>query len=174
MNDEVRTCHRTMKKQVGCPNWGNVFAYNDCGECPSFDVCGDEAMLRIHNKLLMRSRLKTFREGISKLWSEETKYPKSEENGFNATSRGQCYVTTFVAWTEFGGEIVKGKIDGEDHYWNRIINYGEVDFTSDQYGGNGVTPVTFITEVVRGRDWDNPRVKLLLENYRSSGEKANE
>jgi len=156
------------KTQISCPNWGNVKAYEDCEACPSFDSCESETMIRLYNPHLMSIRLLEFRDKISKLWSEETKYPKSKENGFNATSRGQCYVTTFVAWTEFGGEIMKGKIDDEDHYWNNLLNYGEIDFTSDQYGGNDMATVTLMGEIVKTRDWNNPRVKLLLEKYRAS------
>lgn len=157
-----------MINQVVCPNWANVGAYEDCELCPSHNLCQDETMMRLYEKQVFITRLYDFKDRISELWSEETKYPKSERNAFNSPARGQCYVTTFVAWTEFGGEIVKGDYHGEDHYWNRFTNYGDVDFTSSQYGGNDMDPWVRMQSVVRTRDWNNPRVKLLLESYRTS------
>lgn len=161
-----------MINQIVCPNWANVNNYEDCELCPSYSPCQDETMMRLYEKQVFKKRLYDFKDKIAELWSEETKYPKSERNAFNSPARGQCYVTTFVAWTEFGGEIVKGDYHDEDHYWNRLINYGEVDFTSSQYGGNDMDPWMRIRSVVRTRDWDNPRVILLLEKYHSSCQKV--
>lgn len=161
------------KTQISCPNWASVGSYEDCEYCPSFSTCQDETMIRLYENQIFKKRLWDFKEKISKLWSEETKYPKSKRNAFNSPARGQCYVTAFVAWTVFGGEIVKGDHHGEDHYWNRFVHYGEVDFTSSQYGGNDMDPWIKAQCVIRTRDWDNPRVRLLLEKYRSSLGKVN-
>lgn len=38
-------------------------------------------------------------------------------------------------------DIVTGKIKGITHYWNRLPDGKEVDFTSCQFGGDGFTPL---------------------------------
>ena len=151
-----------------CIGWGEI-RYDDCEECGSYNKCRAEWHDRGWKDRYIEERIIPFRDEVSKLWSDETKYPKSEPNEYGTKSRGQCYVTAFLTWTRFGGDIMKchiKKLD-ETHYWNRINKIGEVDLTSDQYGGDGRKP-KFCGKPVKGRDWDNPRVRLMLELYDSS------
>jgi hypothetical protein len=53
-------------------------------------------------------------------------------------SRGQCGVTALVVQEILGGELVLGEVfqDGAKvgyHYWNRLPNGREVDFTAEQF-----------------------------------------
>jgi hypothetical protein len=55
---------------------------------------------------------------------------------------GQCVVTALLVQDEFGGELIRGEINGVAHYWNRIgggRNFGvpegvEIDLTRQQFG----------------------------------------
>lgn len=55
---------------------------------------------------------------------------------------GYCGVVAQVVQGMFGGDIMAGRVDGVRHYWNRLPDGREVDLTSCQFGGDGVTPVT--------------------------------
>ena len=53
-------------------------------------------------------------------------------------SRGQCGVTALVVQDLLGGELILGEVFvGHDkvgyHYWNRLPDGSEVDFTADQF-----------------------------------------
>ena len=51
-----------------------------------------------------------------------------------------CAAAATVIQASFGGDIVTGKVKGITHYWNRLPDGTEVDFTSCQFGGDGFTP----------------------------------
>jgi len=71
-------------------------------------------------------------------------------------------VTALLVKRLFGGEVMRGKVNGETHYWNRIKGV-EIDFTSDQYdGGDGFTPVT-TGKPVKRLNWNLRRFKILWE-----------
>ena len=86
--------------------------------------------------------LKKFRKVLERVWSKETAYPPSLKSGRKCKSRGQCYVTALLIKFFFGGEIVYGYVGKERHYWNLLDDGKEFDLTSDQYGGDGLHPVT--------------------------------
>jgi len=52
-----------------------------------------------------------------------------------------CAAAATVIQALYGGVIVTGRIKGEPHYWNRLPNGEEVDFTSCQFGGDGFNPL---------------------------------
>jgi hypothetical protein len=41
----------------------------------------------------------------------------------------------------FSGDLLCGFVGEERHYWNRLPNGQEVDVASDQFGGDGYTPL---------------------------------
>jgi hypothetical protein len=51
-----------------------------------------------------------------------------------------CAAAAIVVQAVFGGDIVTGRVKGSSHYWNRLPDGKEVDFTSCQFGGDGFTP----------------------------------
>ena len=48
-------------------------------------------------------------------------------------SVGQCAVTALLVQDYFGGELLRGVVCGESHYWNRLPDGTEVDLTADQF-----------------------------------------
>jgi hypothetical protein len=75
-------------------------------------------------------------EAIRACWSEETSSSDGEWTIENP-AKGQCDVSSFVAWDYLGGDLVLAKVfvDGEQvehHYWNRIDGF-DLDLTREQY-----------------------------------------
>jgi hypothetical protein len=61
---------------------------------------------------------------------------------------GQCAVTALIIQDQFGGDLMRGMVDGESHYWNHIDGV-DVDLTIAQFG-----PRAVIHDVVsRDRDY---------------------
>lgn len=77
-------------------------------------------------------------------WSAKTAYCTTDYEGLQRDrypkSCGQCYVTARALHHVFGWEILYNGQDGNNHYWNRLPCGLEVDFTSDQLGGDGIYP----------------------------------
>lgn len=48
-------------------------------------------------------------------------------------SVGQCAVTALLVQDYFGGELLRGVVCGESHYWNRLPDGSEVDLTAQQF-----------------------------------------
>ena len=46
---------------------------------------------------------------------------------------GQCAITALVVQDFFGGDLLRGRIVGGTHYWNRLPNGQEVDLTAEQF-----------------------------------------
>jgi hypothetical protein len=64
-------------------------------------------------------------------WSEETKLGENDDYSIAGTkSVGQCYVTARQDRITKKYQVV--------HYWNKLPDGREIDFTSDQYGGDGI------------------------------------
>jgi len=79
-------------------------------------------------------------------WGPDT----STEDAWSASlpERGQCAVTALIVQDAFGGALLRAKVAGESHYWNRLPSGEEVDLTRGQF--RSFTPGP--TEV-RGRDY---------------------
>ena len=106
---------------------------------------------------------------LEKGWSIHTTYPECrEEYPYRVKSFGQCYVTARVLHYIFGWEILKTGYANSDakHFWNRLPNGEEIDFTLDQfdeaYGKFGKPPLTG-KPARRKYKTMNPRVKKLLK-----------
>ena len=72
--------------------------------------------------------LETIQSNLRKSWSVESSSKWTKEN----PAKGQCSVSAVVVYQYFGGEILKTKIDGNWHFYNKI-NGIIYDFTSDQF-----------------------------------------
>lgn len=72
-------------------------------------------------------------------WAADTSYCLDYTG--DPKSLGQCYVTARALHHVFGWEILFNGRNGNNHYWNRLPCGLEVDFTSDQLGGDGVYPL---------------------------------
>jgi hypothetical protein len=76
----------------------------------------------------------------------------------------QCLPTALVVQDHFGGDILMAKIsDGDKHFWNRLPDGREVDFTRSQFDYLGVAPYRAEARK-RGRN-TLLRVKHVRERY---------
>lgn len=87
------------------------------------------------------NKLKQIRSILEKGWSEDTTYEKEKYRKQSIPSWGQCYVTARTVHHIFGWDIlhyVKHK-ENINHFWNRLPDGQEIDFTSDQFDdGDGI------------------------------------
>jgi len=96
--------------------------------------------------------------------SPETAYdPIGYEHGRTVSPLIEhCGCVAYAVRELFGGHILTGKVHGETHFWNQLPDGTEVDLSSDQYGGDGVTPVGRGRKIP-DRKTTNPRFSLFLE-----------
>lgn len=104
------------------------------------------------------------RDLLKKCWSIVTAHPESLKSGRGCPSRGQCFVTAVLIRELYGGKILFAEVKGERHYWNEI-NDVEIDFTSDQYGGDGYHPIALKGKVSRAKGTLNKRYRKLLKAW---------
>lgn len=85
----------------------------------------------------MRRSLKTpMPDDVGKIiagcWNRCTSY---DPTGWSTTNPawGQCAVTALVVQDLFGGVVLRGFVNGIEHYWNRLPNETEVDLTRAQF-----------------------------------------
>lgn len=96
--------------------------------------------------------LRRMREILERGWIEKTSYDSDGWKKSPYKSFGQCYVTARTVNRVFEWEIIHIRVPGKgiDHYWNRMPDGREVDFTSDQFGGDGIHKVD---------DWEGSLVR---------------
>src|SRR6202140_5179705 len=78
---------------------------------------------------LMRTLPAVFQE----CWSRETSYDPEKGTPENPT-HGQCAITALVIQDLLGGDLLRAKGNGAEHYWNRLPDSRELDLTRDQFG----------------------------------------
>lgn len=130
------------------------------------------AVLKWHKCKYFESlkHLQLIRSILEKGWSAKTTYCTSEEYANEVKSYGQCYVTARTLNYVAGWEILFNGKDGNNHYWNRLPCGIEVDFTSDQMGGDGIFPLSEMKSTGKIRVFKplkdckscNPRLKRYL------------
>lgn len=85
--------------------------------------------------------LKILRRACLKAASPETScYPEGYDRKKSPLD-GHCAAVAHVVHGTLGGDIVSGRVQGVPHYWNRLPSGEEVDLTSCQFGGDGLTPL---------------------------------
>lgn len=111
------------------------------------------------------SDLRRMREILEQGWSEDTAHNKGEFRESKYRSCGQCYVTARAVNRVFGWEVLHLSSKKEDinHYWNRMPNGREVDFTSDQFGGDGLNKIQGWEGSVVHRTSINARLRRYLK-----------
>ncbi len=111
--------------------------------------------------------LRRIREILEQGWSEETAHNREEWRKSLCRSNGQCYGTARTVNRVFEWEIIRIRVPGKgvDHYWNRMPDGRDIDFTSDQFGGDGIHKVEDWqgTLVRRGYKTINPRLRRYLK-----------
>jgi hypothetical protein len=71
---------------------------------------------------------KTMQKKLTIAWSADTSSLWTADN----PALGQCGVTAFLMRELFGGELLKTKVDGQWHFYNRIDGKS-YDFTKSQF-----------------------------------------
>jgi hypothetical protein len=99
-------------------------------------------------RLLEENRELRLRRALEAAWSYETSATPASWSLENP-ARGQCAVTALVVQDEMGGELLRGVVNGESHYWNRLPDGTELDWTIQQYA----RPVREEGPVVRARTY---------------------
>lgn len=109
----------------------------------------------MHEKLI-----NIFQPAFREVWAKDTSFSPDKWSP-NNPSFGQCYVTALWITYNMGGEVVFGRVGRLTHYWNRIDGV-EYDFTSEQFGGDGLHPVTEI-KGIKKPNFNNRRFKKFLK-----------
>ena len=76
--------------------------------------------------------LESFRSYVRGAWRAETSIAPNDWCVSNPAV-GQCAVTALVFQDLFGGELLRGRILGGTHYWNRLPSGQEIDLTAEQF-----------------------------------------
>ena len=71
---------------------------------------------------------------IRAAWSRETSATPQEWSLENP-ARGQCAVTALLVQDTHGGDLLRGVVCGESHYWNRLPKGQILDLTLEQFKG---------------------------------------
>ena len=87
-------------------------------------------------------------QALGGAWSRDTSATPDEWTPDNS-ARGQCAVTALIVQDRFGGVLVRGIVNSESHYWNRVGNL-ELDLTAGQFGAD---PFSRERVVIRDRDY---------------------
>ena len=86
----------------------------------------------------MNINKETFLTILKQIVSSETSADPAHWSNENVLW-GHCAVATLLAQDYFGGTLLRGSLEDtkykhlRSHYWNRLPNGEEVDFTSSQY-----------------------------------------
>jgi len=89
---------------------------------------------------------------------------------------GHCAVVSLLAQELFGGELMRASLENTDfadmrsHYWNKIENGSEKDFTSPQFGDvypEGLEPEVRTREYLLSNDNTRNRYELLKKRLLS-------
>jgi len=124
----------------------------------------------------MRINIGNLRQAFQASWSAETSWTKKFDPKNPATD--QCRVTTAVAHKLLGGKIIFAVIKKRplvSHFWNKLPNGKEIDFTKDQFSKNIKIPNGKIISLKK--TLTAPRIKktypLLLSRVKKNLNKNN-
>lgn len=99
---------------------------------------------------------------ISACWNRRTSYEPERWSKANR-AWGQCAVTALVVQDLLGGVVLRGFVNGIEHYWNRLPNQLEVDLTRVQFPSireiAQVSPVS--RESILASAWTTRRYEVL-------------
>jgi hypothetical protein len=111
----------------------------------------------------MKSVEATLLDRLKKAASSETAYEPAKWSEGNPL-RGHCGAVSYVVSNLLGGEILQGRVNGEPHFWNRLPDGSEVDYTASQFGADCHYP---IGRVAKPRKKINPRFIKFAEKVES-------
>jgi hypothetical protein len=74
----------------------------------------------------------SLRDALEQVWTAETSADPVNWSA-NNPAWGQCAVTALILQDLFGGDLIRCKVAGISHYWNRLPSGEEIDLTRDQF-----------------------------------------
>jgi hypothetical protein len=103
-------------------------------------------------------------DAIRKCWRPETSYNAAEWSRSNPAA-GQCAVTALIVQDFLGGKLLRGQINGEEHYWNILPNRRQLDLTREQFANAtmGCPPADVDREYVLSYSDTRRRYERLLD-----------
>jgi hypothetical protein len=75
---------------------------------------------------------KDLANALAKSWTRATSYDPAHWSRENS-AWGQCAVSALVVQDLLGGHLLSGRINGIEHYWNRLADNTEIDLTRTQF-----------------------------------------
>lgn len=111
---------------------------------------------------------------IRAAWSRETSYwPETWTSGNPA--HGQCAITALVVQDHFGGDIWRGWVGTDTHYWNHIDGR-TVDLTLEQFpaGSEVRRDVPVHRDVILRNEDTRRRYELLSERIAALKDSAHD
>lgn len=91
------------------------------------------------NVLCVENKFKLLRHYMVKAASSQTAYQSYKKEV--SPLHNHCGCCSYVAQKILGGTILRGKVNDVMHYWNLLPDGTKLDFTSDQFGGDGFHPI---------------------------------
>jgi hypothetical protein len=79
------------------------------------------------------SRLATLVAALRTRWTRDTSADQQHWSPENP-SYGQCAVTSLIVQDILGGSLLRARVKGTTHYWNRLPSGEELDLTREQFG----------------------------------------
>lgn len=83
-----------------------------------------------------RTHLPSLERDLRRAWARDTSADPQSWSERNP-AWGQCAVTALVVQDELGGELLRARVDGISHYWNRLPSGETVDLTRHQFVNGG-------------------------------------
>lgn len=117
-----------------------------------------------------RITLEDFKKILPLICTKETTFPRARKNWTQDNSLcGQCTVASLLAQNLFGGELIRASLKDNPnfkhmryHYWNRLPDGIEIDFTREQFGNK--YPEVLIGEVRKRKQV--LRIESVEERYK--------
>lgn len=120
-----------MSLQKRALDWAQGFAYYSPMDLDRLPEAADVEMAR---------RLDELARAVEGCWTRETSADPLHWSSENS-AYGQCAVSALVVQDHFGGELLRARVNGISHYWNRLPTGLEVDLTRKQFGLTAHVPM---------------------------------
>jgi hypothetical protein len=78
--------------------------------------------------------LRVLAQTLAGAWARETSADPIRWSTANP-AWGQCAVSALVVQDHYGGQLLRGVVAGQSHYWNLLVDGHEVDLTLEQFDG---------------------------------------
>ena len=109
---------------------------NSRGPSPKLDLLGYSNMAKYSTTALLEA-VQALRELLELFFAKDTAAPGFRHSPESPASTGHCAAVALIAHAFLGADIVSATVQGESHWFNRIVTNESVcdfDLTGDQFG----------------------------------------